>query len=107
MIGGCTSSTLILNTGTPQGCVLSPLLFTHDCSPIHPTNTNVKFADDTIIIGLITNSNKSAYREEIQHLTEWCSDNNLDLNTLKTKELIVDFLKSKCTELSALYMERR
>lgn len=27
-IGGHTSSTLILDTGAPQGCVLSPLLYT-------------------------------------------------------------------------------
>ena len=26
--GKCTSSTLVLNTGTPQGCVLGPVLFT-------------------------------------------------------------------------------
>ena len=41
-----------------------------------------------------------SYWEEIQHLTERCSDNNLDVNTSKTKELIVDFLNSKCSELS-------
>jgi hypothetical protein len=32
--GNNTSTTLILNTGAPQGCVLSPFLyslFTHDC----------------------------------------------------------------------------
>ena len=27
-VGGNTSSTITLNTGAPQGCVLSPLLFT-------------------------------------------------------------------------------
>ncbi len=27
-IGDCTSSTIIMNTGMPQGCVLSPVLFT-------------------------------------------------------------------------------
>ena len=35
-IASHTSSTLVLNTGAPQGCVLSPLLFTlgiHDCTP--------------------------------------------------------------------------
>jgi hypothetical protein len=33
-VGNNISATLILNTGAPQGCVLSPLLyslFTHDC----------------------------------------------------------------------------
>lgn len=103
-MGDQTSSTLTLNTGTPQGCVPSPLysLFTNDCLPIHPSNTIVKFADDTTIVGLITDNNETAYREEIQHFTEWCSHNNLDLNITKTKELIVNFRKSKYTEHSAL-----
>ncbi len=104
-MGKYTSSTLILNTGMPQGCVLSPLLysiFTHDCTPIHPTNTIVKFADDTTIVGLISNNNEAAYREEVQHLTNWCFQNNLDLNTTKTKEIIVDFRRSRRTEHSAL-----
>ena len=50
---------LILNTGAPQGWVLSPFLyslFTHDCVAKHDTNTIIKFADDTTVVGLTTDS---------------------------------------------------
>ena len=104
-IGHNTSSPLTLNTGTPQGCVLSPALFTlftSDCTAIHPTNTVVKFADDTTIVGLISDNNEAHYREETQHLIGWCSENNLVLNTSKTKEVIVDYRKSRKTEHAPL-----
>ena len=50
---------LILNTGAPQGCVVSPLLyslFNHDCMARHDSNTIIKFADDTTVVGLITDN---------------------------------------------------
>ena len=56
---GNTSATLILNTRVPQGCVLSPLLyslFTHDCTARHDSNTIMKFADDTTVVGQRRNS---------------------------------------------------
>ena len=61
--GSTTSATLILNTGAPQGCVLSPLLyslFTHDCMARHDSNTIIKFADDTTVAGLITDNDETA-----------------------------------------------
>ena len=45
-----TSATLILNTGAPQGCMLSPLqytLFTHDCGAKHDSNTIITFLPTT------------------------------------------------------------
>ncbi len=61
-MGNNTSSPLILNTGAPQGCVLSPLLYslyTHDCTATHSSNVIVKFADDTTVIGLITDNDET------------------------------------------------
>ncbi len=87
-MGNNTSSPLILNTDAPQGCVLSPLLYslyTHDCIATHSSNVIVKFADDTTVIGLITDNNETADREEVSTLTKWCQENHFSLNIDKTK----------------------
>ena len=97
-VGNNTSATLILNTGTPQGCVLSPLLyflFTHDCMARHNSNTIIKFAIDTTVVGLITDNDETAYREEVTDLAVWCQDNNLSLNVIKTMEMIVVYRKRR------------
>ncbi|KAI4893078.1 hypothetical protein NFI96_011541 [Prochilodus magdalenae] len=101
-IHNLSSSTTILSTGSPQGCVLSPLLFTlltYDCSPIHPGCHIVKFADDTAVVGCITNSDESGYRQEIEHLEGWCRKNNLCINIKKTKEMTVDFRRGRHAHL--------
>ncbi|KAK3552970.1 hypothetical protein QTP86_029624, partial [Hemibagrus guttatus] len=54
----------------------------------------LKFVDDTTVIGLIQDGDESAYRQEIEQLAAWCSLNNLELNTLETVEMIVDFRRN-------------
>ena len=53
----------------------------------------MKFADDSAILGLITENNESerSYFNEIDNFASWCSNHHLELNVTKTKELIVDF----------------
>ncbi|KAK3547397.1 hypothetical protein QTP86_018896 [Hemibagrus guttatus] len=58
------SNTTTLSTAAPQDCVLSPLLFTlltHDCAALHSLILIIKFADDTIVVGLISKNDESVY----------------------------------------------
>ncbi len=100
-VGHNTSSTTTLSTGAPQGCVLSPLLFTlltHDCTAKFSSNHIIKFADDTTVVGLISNNDETHYREEVAQLAEWCGANNLSLNVEKTKEVVLDFRRTNSTD---------
>jgi len=97
-VGRHTSKPLTLNTGSPQGGVLSPLLhslYTHDCEARFSSNTIVKFADDTLVVGLIAANDEKAYLEEFANLSLWFQDNSLMLNVSKTKELIVDLRRTQ------------
>ncbi len=107
-VGHNTSSTTTLSTGAPQGCVLSPLLFTlltHDCTAKFSSNHIIKFADDTTVVGLISNNDETHYREEVAQLAEWCGTNNLSLNVGKTKEVVLDFRRRNSVDQPPLTID--
>jgi putative heme iron utilization protein len=62
---------------------------------MHASNSIIKFADYTTLVGLITNNDETAYRKEVRALGVWCQENNLTLNVNKIKEMIVDFRKQQ------------
>ena len=71
------------------------LVFTNDSVSSEPSVVMIKFSDDTTLEGLSHNSDESAYRGEVERLAGWCSENDLELNVSKTKEMVFDFRKKK------------
>ena len=92
---GTRSEIVVTNTGAPQGCVLSPVLFTiytSECKSTSNTTKLFKYADDTALVSRCVN-NDNMYKNEVELFVKWCTDNYLELNVKKTKEMIVDFRK--------------
>ena len=83
------------------------LLFTHDCMARHDSTPIIKFADDTTVVVLITDNDETAYRKEGRDLAVWCQDNNLSLNVIKTKEMIVDYRKKRTEHAPILFAKCR
>ena len=82
------SEMISVNTGGPHGCVLSGFLFTLYANDMRSPNQNshmVKYADDTVILGLIDNNYETPYFDAIDYALQWYKANHLDLNVTKTK----------------------
>ena len=58
-----------------------------------------------MVIVLIRGDDEMAYRDKVQHLVAWCEDNNLVLNTQKTKDIIVDFRRGRSQTHSLFYIK--
>ncbi len=93
-MGSITSTTIIVNTGAPQGCILGPFLYTlytNDCFSPSLITRYFKYSDDTAILALLNGEDSViAYHQSVAYFNQWCTDNHLFLNVTKTKELIFD-----------------
>ena len=99
-VGNQYSDYVTTNTGCPQGCVLSPLLFSLYTNDLQSSFNHVKvlkYADDMAFIGLLNHSKphlSDGYFEFIDHFVSWCSEQHLLVNSLKTKEMVLNFSRS-------------
>ena len=88
----------MIKTGATQGCVSSAVLFIVYTNALSQCSSNckiIKYADDTVVIGLISNNNEDEYRQTISDVSDWFSENYLDLNVTKSKEMILDMRKKQ------------
>ena len=66
------SSTITINTGAPQGCVLPAFFFIVYTNALSLSSENckiIKYADDTVVIGLISDNNEKEYKNTIDYVS--------------------------------------
>lgn len=90
-VNGNTSHHIVLNTGVPPGCVLSPILFSIYTKNITCSTDNMtllKYADDMALVAHLTDStNLAACHQQEDSLITLIEESSLKPNSSKTKEL--------------------
>ena len=88
--------------------LLAPFLFTlytSDCRSTESSCPLIKFADDTAMLGLITNDDDTVFQQQLLKFVNYCDANFLELNVSKTKEMIIDFRTSKSSTPSSITLK--
>ena len=90
---GHSSSTVISHAGTPQGTLAGPNNFKLLINDLKLGITYIKYVDDLSCLSVSTNPNDSTLQSAANDVFSWSDDNDMLLNTTKTKEMIVYFGK--------------
>jgi hypothetical protein len=100
---GKLSSPLGINASIVQGSGIGPMAYVINASDLHPLHNGNhfnKYADDSYLV--VPSNNTSLIPSEIEHIDKWSAANNLKLNVLKTKELVVHRPRTKISDLPPL-----
>lgn len=67
---------------------------------INSSNSIIKFAEDTVVIGLIMNSDEQSNLNQVDDSGRWCVANNLALNI--SKEMFLHFRRQQAGNYNPL-----
>ena len=99
-VNGSLSESKLTNTGSPQGCCLSAILYilyTDSCRCKEENRFLIKFADDSALLSLLFDK-EVEHGEALDSFVKWCNDSYLKLNVSKTKDMIIDFRRNPSNE---------
>lgn len=95
-IGSTVSSSIPITHGVPQGAILSPLMFCiymNDLSLAPQSCRMESYVDDSKVFMSFSikdaDMTKKHLDDDLRHVAEWCSGNQLLINPGKTKFLFV------------------
>ena len=96
VIGYPCSQWLFLNGGMPQGSLLGPISFIIHIDDLHLLCDILKYVDDTTLSETIgSNSPISDMQSFLDQLQTWSDQNNMQINSFKTKEMILGSASKK------------
>ena len=102
-IGSFASLPKTLNGGIPQGTKLAPMLFAVMVNELVKNwSLSAKFVDDLTIMEVIPRNSPSIMRHIVSDIQEFASNNNMQLNPVKCKEMRVNFLHYNSCELQPI-----
>jgi len=86
----CLSSWKPLTGGMPQGSWMGPLSFLIVINDLSAGCSMVKYVDDSTLSELLPpNSQASSMIQILEDLLSWTTDNHMQVNSTKTKEMII------------------
>ena len=75
----------------PQGTLSGPENFLNMIDDLHTDLNDVKFVDVVTMYEVCITHSQNKLQNDVDDIQEWATDNNMSLNTNKTKELLVYF----------------
>jgi len=93
--GNVKSAFRAINASIIQGSGIGPVSYVFtacDLHALHSPNILLKYADDTYL--LVPAPNSALIQQELDHVSQWASANNLNLNSSKSCEMVI-YLPSK------------
>ena len=77
--------------GVTQGTLSGPENFLNMIDDLHTEVDDVKFVGDVTLYEVCNTQSQNKLQNAVDDIQEWATDNNMSLNTNKTKELLVYF----------------